>query len=323
MRTILLGGGGTGTSFAIATRIRANWGNGVKIIVTDVFDSKLVTSSIISDKFFKVPFANTPDFEDALIEIILRERIDVYIPVLNDEIFVAWQLMSDPRFKNIDFWSSEIHASCIDKNYSQNWLAVNNIPVPAVYSLEDVLVDKGNYIIKPKNGSGGRGVSLMSWVDLLNLPDQIKNNIVVQEICEKPEITVDSFFDYDANIGYSYARERLEVKAGVCTKARLFFDKELDDIAKKIGQALKQRGTICFQLMKNKSGWVVTDFNLRSGAGTAMTCAAGYDVLSAAYACRVGEDYSKFVSQMNINEVHYITRQYSEFVMTSHEVSCI
>ena len=323
MRTILLGGGGTGTSFAIATRIRANWGNRVKIIVTDVFDSELVTSSIISDKFFKVPFANTSDFEDALIEIILKEKIDVYIPVLNDEIVVAWRLMSDPRFKDIDFWSSEVHASCIDKSYSQNWLRINGIPVPAIYSFENVLEEKGSYIIKPRSGSGGRGVSIMSWIELLNLPDEIKDGILVQEICEKPEVTVDSFFDCDANIGYSYARERLEVKAGVCTKARLFFDKELDAIAKKIGQALRQRGTICFQLMKNQSGWVVTDFNLRSGAGTAMTCAAGYDVLSAAYACRIGEDYSKFVSQMKINEVHFITRQYSEFVMTSHEVSCI
>jgi len=145
--------------------------------------------------------------------------------------------------------------------------------------------------------------------------DFIKSN-VIQELCESPEITVDSFYDDRNNIGYAYCRERLETKSGVCTKARLFADPELSDFANKIGQSLKQRGTICFQVMKCNDGWALTDLNVRSGAGTSLTCSAGFDVLSAAFACRIGEDYLDFLRPIKEREEFFITRQYSDFVMS-------
>ena len=67
--------------------------------------------------------------------------------------------------------------------------------------------------------------------------------------------------------------------------------------------------------MKGLKGWVVTDLNLRSGAGTAITCSAGFDVLAAAFACREGEDYTKFLSPIAAGEEFIVTRQHAEFVM--------
>ncbi len=319
MRVVLLGAAGTGTAFAIAARLKARWIDRIKLILTDIYDEKLVTTSIFSDKFYKVPPAYDNNFEKVIIEIILNEKVDTYIPILNDELILASKLMVDVRFTNVDIWSSESHAKCTNKDYADDWLNRIGVPTPKRFDFNKVSESVGSWLAKPRNGFGSKDVKTLSAEDIKQLSKEYFDNFIVQEMCENPEVTVDSFYDSIKGEGYAYCRERIETKSGVCTKARLFYDSQLIDFAKKIGVALEQRGTICFQVMRGATGWVVTDLNLRSGAGTAMTCAAGYDVLSAAYACRIGEDYSLFLKPMKQSEEFYITRQYSEFVMRHTE----
>jgi carbamoylphosphate synthase large subunit len=315
MKTVLLGAGGTGTSFAIASRLRANWGSQLKIVITDIFDEHLVTASFLADTFIKVPYANDSQFGQSIIDIILSENIQTYIPILNDELILAASLMAQPLFSQVDFWSFRNHSLCADKAYADEWLNGIGVRTPKSIAWNDKAAGTGPWFAKPRNGFGSKGARVVYADDMRNMDASEASNLMVQEICEGPEVTVDSFYDSATGDCYSYCRERLEIKSGVCTKARIFQDRELADIAGKIGRALDQRGTICFQVMKSKSGWAVTDLNLRSGAGTAMTCAAGFDVLSAAYACRIGEDYKKYVTQLPESQQIFVTRQYSEFVM--------
>ena len=71
-------------------------------------------------------------------------------------------------------------------------------------------------------------------------------------------------------------RERLEVKAGVCTKARVFTDPQIGDLAERLGAGLGLEGAFCFQVMRDAArGWVVTDVNARHGAGSRMSAAVG------------------------------------------------
>lgn len=314
MKVIMLGAGGTGVSFAIISRIRATWGSQVKIILTDIYDEHLVAASILSDSFYKVPRACDPFFRKVISEIILKEKVKVYIPILNDEIIAASYLQKDSAFGDVDFWVSEKYVSCLDKEFARSWLSDLGIRVPETVSEEKLKAKDKLWFSKPRDGFGSKGTRIISSQQVIELSHEERSQVIIQELCDGPEVTVDSFWDSGKAIGYAYCRERLEVKSGVCTKAKLFFDSELAYFAKVIGEALGQRGTICFQVMKNSSGWVVTDLNLRPGAGTAMTCSAGFDVLSAAFACRVGEDYTQYVKELKVKEEFYIVRQYSEFV---------
>lgn len=314
MKTVLLGAAGTGTSFAIASRLRARWGSSLKLIVTDIFERHLVATSLLADKFHKTPYASDASFHDVICAILTEEKVDVYIPILNEEIILGAELQNNPRFKDVDIWSSTLHAHCIDKVFADDWLRKAAVRTPRRYDPLQPIADDSSWICKPRSGFGSRGVRLLSQRQLQTLTPEETAQSIIQEVCAGPEITVDSFYDADAGQGFSYCRERLEVKSGVCTKARLFFDQELDVFAKKIGEALKQRGTLCFQVMQSPQGWAVTDLNLRSGAGTAMTCSAGFDVLAAGYACRTGESYAHLLSPLQPQEEYYITRQYAEFV---------
>ena len=315
MKTVLLGAAGTGTSFAIASMLRARWGKNIRLIATDIFDKHLVSTSILSDSFYKVPYANHPDFSGVIGNIITNEKVDIYIPILNDEIVLGAQLIAQKRHRDVDIWSSDLYAKCIDKVFADLWLNEIGIRTPKKYELDSFADKSSAWVCKPRNGSGSQNVKFLNNNELQALSaDEIASSII-QEVCTSPEVTVDSFYDYTKGVGFSYCRERLETKSGVCTKARLFFDGELDEFSKKIGQNLNQRGTICFQAMRSADGWAVTDLNMRSGAGTALTCSAGFDVISAGFACRTGADYTDFLKPLKQLEEFYITRQYSEFVM--------
>lgn len=314
MNVVLLGGAGTGTAFAIATRLRSSWGSDIRIILTDVNQEHLVSASVLADQFYQVQPAKDSAFREQIMEILRAEKVTTYIPILNDEIILAAELAKLAVYKDIDFWSSDSYAKCVDKNFAEQWLSSIGVRTPEVATLQR-LQEQRTWFAKPRDGFGSKGVGYVTSADVLALSDAEREKLVIQEVCTYPEVTVDSFWDADIDSGYAYCRERIEVKSGVCTKARLFSDPELSSFAKSIGRALGQKGTICFQAMSSTRGWVVTDLNLRSGAGTAMTCAAGYDVLSAAFACRSKLDYSGYLKSIKFDDEIYVTRQYVEFVM--------
>lgn len=314
MPNVLIGAGGTGTAFGIASRLRSSYGSDLKIIVTDIFDEHLVTTSVLADRFYKAPYANDPKFETFIVDILEAEKITTYIPILNEEIILAAKLRAAEEYKHIDFWSSSLHAACTDKLFADNWLRTIGVRTPFRFG-DQSQKTPNQFFVKPKTGSSSRGVKQLTAHQVIALSQTERDSFLIQEVCKGPEVTVDSFFDETTKTGFAYCRERIEVKAGVCTKARLFYDPELEDFAFRIGIALSQRQTICFQVMRNGDGWVLTDLNLRTGAGTAMTCAAGFDVLSAAFVCRNGGDYSRYLRKLKLGEEYYVTRQYAEFVM--------
>jgi hypothetical protein len=285
----------------------------VRLITADINPAHLVTSSLLSDAFFQVPRADEDGFASAIVDIIRREKVDCYIPLLNAEIERAHEFASD--IVGVDVWSSAVAASlCANKVRSAEWLTDIGVPVPRTYPA-GTWSSAQNYFVKPIDGFGSRSAGVMTGEQLTAVAEIERPGLIVQDVCEPPEITIDSFFDADRGFGRAIMRERIETKAGVCTKARVFEDELLAEYARKIGEASGQRGTICFQAMRTQDGWAVTDLNFRPGAGTALTCAAGVDVLAAAFACRWGEDYKTFLAQPLPEQGLFVTRQYSEFVM--------
>lgn len=314
MQTVVLGAAGTGTSFAIASRLRAHWGDALRLIAIDVNPAHLVTTAQLVDDFVQVPYASDPAFAARIAELLLDTPAHTFIPILNEELALAARLLEDARFAAIDIWSSPLHARLTDKLAADAWLRALGVRTPAQPDWRHG-ADHQLYFVKPRAGIGSRGARVASAAELRAMPDPERAQLIIQERCAAPEVTVDSFYDAATGAAHAYCRERIETKAGVCTKARLFHDAELSAFAARIGQALGQRGTLCFQVMRGEAGWAVTDLNLRSGAGTAMTCAAGFDVLAAAYACRSGQDYAHLLPPLAPGRELYVTRQYAEFVM--------
>jgi carbamoylphosphate synthase large subunit len=311
----MVGAVGTGTAFGIINRLRIVWGKTIQIVGTDTNPKHLVTSSVFLDEFYQVSRADSESFLEEISSLIIEKKIDMYIPILNSEIVIAAQLSASKLFSNRVFWSSKVYGECTDKEFANDLLKNIAVPTPLTINKMEDIVTREEWFVKPRAGYGSIGAGKMKSTAIEAFGGNFLNEMLVQEICSDPEVTVDSFYDYRNDFSRAYCRERVEVKSGVCTKARLFSSIELSEIAIMIGKGIDQIGIITFQVMKRGNSWVVTDLNLRAGAGTSMTCTAGFDVINASFAARRNLDYFHFLPELPISSSILITRQYTDFVM--------
>lgn len=120
-------------------------------------------------------------------------------------------------------------------------------------------------------------------------------------------------FNYKGKI-YSVARERLGTKAGVCTKARVFNDKELGVIAQRFADSIKLPYIFNLQFMTNAEGQkVITDVNLRTAGGMSLSYAAGWDEVEALGKIMLGEDDVES-SVRKIVQEQFVMRAYTDIV---------
>jgi carbamoylphosphate synthase large subunit len=310
---ILIGALGTGTSFSIVTQLQSIWGDALNITGIDSNPEALVATSPLVDSFFQVPPTTDLGFEQAVLKIIEDNQIQLFIPILNEEIELANKLENLFDEIKILIWGNKKYLDFLDKRKANNLMKKAGILVPAEY-VESKFDGGQKWFMKPINGFGSKDSGLMSVADIKKFDPNLLGNYLVQEACDFPEVTVDSFFDPQENFGRFYCRERIEVKSGVCTKARIFFDESIEKIALKVAKLIDQKGLITFQLMRKNNEWVVTDLNLRPGAGTGMTCSAGFNVIAAAYALTMNEPYDSFVPKLNPATNIFVARQYLDLV---------
>lgn len=311
MKKILITGAGTGTGFSYITHIKKHWLSHVEIHICDVNDPKLISSSLFSDFFYKIPYDHEPEYTNAIVNIINRNNIDLVIPLLNTEMLKLSIAHSQGQLNsNVTFLYPINIAAKIssDKEFASSIMSVSGIPTPQIWNDYSLLPDV--FFKKPKNGFGSLNALVSCKKDVFE--QVLDEDFVYQELLDGPEVTIDCFYDPNNNFISTTCRERLEVKSGVCTKARIFKDATLTDIALKIARMIKIKGGFCFQVMKSKEGgeWKVIDLNMRLGAGTAMSYAAGKDYFAATMALYLNENYMRFLT---FDKIGIVTRQYTEF----------
>lgn len=312
-KNVLIGSSGTGNAFSSILALRRNWGDFVKIVAIDTNPRHLVTSSLLSDSYYQVPENSKPAFKNILTEICWKENIGTYIPFIDEEIYAAAVLYEEKHLNRdigLQVRSSEIADLCNDKYKTYLWLSEEGILTPESYLSSNIPDSTGDYILKPRKGFGTR-IMKMSDLDL-NFSRLNHEEYIIQQICERPEITIDVCYDRRRKYYNYICRERIETKSGVCTKARLFYDEELGNIGLQIAEKL-DLSSYCFQVMTLKGKWAVTDINPRPGAGTGMSYAAGMDFFSAMFAILWDEDPSGFFRPLE-KEI-FVTRQYNDFIM--------
>lgn len=155
---------------------------------------------------------------------------------------------------------------------------------------------------------GGRGAWRIDHVeDLVALPA----DAFLQTWIDGPEFTVDCCPLGRGRPPFCSVRQRLEIKAGVCTKALIEPKEALIDIAARLVDAFGPQQPFCFQAIGRESFWI-TDINPRLGAGTAMSAANGADFFAAHLAQVFGGDPGNHLRAFHRRCV--ITRQYIDYV---------
>jgi carbamoyl-phosphate synthase large subunit len=291
--SVWLGSAGTVTAHAIARSIRGAWGAAVRIVAADINPPALVSSADLADVTEQVPLvAEREAFTAALRDGMRLHAVDTYVPLLVAEIALAAELRDAGALPGVRVLApaAETARLCADKLLLAARLEAADLPVPPTRAAREAVWWPHGVVVKSRTGEGSRGVETITEPDALARAHARGDGAVAQRRCSGPEVTVDAFRSGRDHGFAAICRERLEVRAGVCTKARLFRDVELEAIVEAVMAELGLTGAACVQLMAGPDGWELTDVNPRSGGATAMSVAAGFDLPAAALADLWGED---------------------------------
>ncbi|MEA2332370.1 MAG: carbamoyl-phosphate synthase large subunit [Thermoleophilaceae bacterium] len=312
MHTVWIGAAGTATGYGIARSLRTHWGDRVRLVTADINPAHLVAASELADAHVVVPpVAQADRLARALRDGFEAHGVDTYFPLLVAEIVLAAGL-AEALGVSLVGPGAAAAALCADKLEAARWMEAHGIPAPPTVSAAEARWWPEGVVVKPRSGQGSHGVETIAAEAELGRARERGEDAVAQRRCRPPEITVDAFASRDGALFRSVCRERLEVKAGVCTKARLFEDAELADVVRTIAGELGHAGVLCVQAMRGPDGYEVTDLNPRPGAGTPMSALAGVDVTAAALADLWGEDPEPFLGRFEGEP--FVVRRYEEIL---------
>jgi predicted ATP-grasp superfamily ATP-dependent carboligase len=309
-RKVLISSAGTGNAFAAIKALRNNF-TGVKIITMDINPKELVTASLFSDNHIIAPKVVEKGYEEFIIKKISDFKIDTYIPFLDHEVTMLAKLFYNGKVDSslcVQLTNPENALLCQDKLRTYQFLKKEQLPTPKTSSLKKPF-SADSYILKPINGFGSK-IKIIKKEELSGIDKNA--DYVLQEMCEGAEITIDVSYSLKFNLFHHICRERLETKSGVCTKARLFQDNELGQLALVLSKKLGLH-SFCFQVMKLSGSWKIIDINPRLGAGTSMSAVVGSDFYSAMFAILWGLNPAPFLKKLDRD--YYVTRQYTEYLM--------
>lgn len=283
-------GSTTGTN--IITSLKEKYGSEIKIIACDMNPHYLVASSVFADEYFQLPLANDLTYTEEVEKLITLKNIDFFWPVMDYEIHkLADELPVAFYNKKIVSIGRQASLSLRDKREWSLLLEKFGFIPKCVDSYSEFVASE-QWFIKPKSGVGSKGAKLISSGGISHeVFTELTQENVIQEVLIRPEITIDAFCL--GNECFTVCRERIEVKSGVCSKARVYSDATLNSLAKQIAQELKISGSFCFQVMLSPLDrtFKVIDINPRTGGATSMSKLAGCDFVNAHFSTMLNESY--------------------------------
>ena len=301
---------GTNACYHVAKRLKECFGDRIRIIGSDINKGWMVPVLPYLDSFYQCPYTSDSTYYQFILNICMNESIDYILPSFDADQKLFYKGSDDLQKMGVISLGITTDALNIyqSKEDTNRFLEANQLPIPKCYNISEVNQEE-EYFCKPRNGVGSIGAKKITGLELLKSQNK---DLIIEEICEEPEITLECF-NYKGKV-YSIARERLGTKSGVCTKARVFHDKELESIAQKFANIIDLPYIFNLQFMQNAQGKrVITDVNLRTAGGMSISYAAGWDEVEALGKIMLNAD--DVISSVNVQpKEQYIIRAYTDIV---------
>lgn len=229
---------------------------------------------------YVVPFVKEKSFNTIVGDIIKKHNIDIYIPLIDEEIEAAYQLQTENRGLYILAPNKEFCERMLNKWNMYNLFVDNNLPVPRTYLFnEQIPIDFGTpKIIKPIVGRGSRGVQKVSSQEELEayliLSKYKKEDLLIQEYIEGIEYTVSAVVNKEGKI-LAVVPKRIIRKKGITQVAVTEENYIIGELCKEVQNKLSANGPFNVQLIMQDNKPYVFEINPRFSTSVALTIAAG------------------------------------------------
>jgi len=274
MKTIFLTGGGGSGTIAIAKALKGKY----RVILGDM--DKWAAGLRFADKSYILPAGESDKFLSRIRNIIKAEKVDIFVPLVDEEILKSYQLKKDFPDLMILLPEYSFAKMALDKWELINGLNQAYIQIPKTY-LGDCPYHslKYPYIVKPRIGRGSKNVreinsqeELEAYKVLSGLKD---NEILLQEKIIGKEFTVSVVVNKFGEILAIVPKEIIQ-KKGITIVAITRENGAIDDICRKVQNRLKANGPFNVQLiLQDNEIPIIFEINPRFSTSIALTMEAG------------------------------------------------
>ena len=289
--------------------------------------------------FHLLPMANSKNFITKLLDICIKEKISVLLPLVTKELFELSSQKKKFLEKGIKIIVSDedslflINNKCLLYQHLKN----NNVDVPKYFiaNNKDQLkesVIKLNYekvpvVIKPCIGNGSRGVrvldgnadrydmlfnqkpnSIFSTLEevITSIGDKKIPPIVVSEYLPGTELTIDTIVD-NGTLLDCLIRTRNTINSGISTSGNFIKDKEVFNYINKIVSCIPGlKGPIGFQVKKSAKGkYLLLESNPRIQGTSVASLGLGINLPVRVIDQALGNNLKKVTKNSGISFIRY------------------
>ncbi len=305
--TVLITACGNAYMPGTAASVKNNGERSIRLIGADMNHDDTILQMF--DQYYQVPRGDDPSYTDAILDICIKEHVDVVIPIMSVEL--------ETLAKNADRFAQAgvaLSVSDLDQlKIANNKLSLlqfmqeNGVPTARfceVNCVEDV--DKAieqvgvPVVFKTTEGSGSRGMRIIdpsksrfdilfhekptsAYVTLQDLKETLQEGdmprMLAMEYLPGHEYTVDMLCD-KGKVLYSLCRRGLNVQTSIILDGIVEDKPEIIRLCNQVAEKLKLTGNIGFDVKERADGTpVIMECNPRATAGVSEFTASGVNLL--------------------------------------------
>jgi carbamoyl-phosphate synthase large subunit len=274
-----------------------------------------------ADASYVLPRADAPNYLDAILEVCRRERVDVFLPALDEELLlVAGRLdeLAAVGTKAI-VSSTETLAICVDKLRTFEAFRAHGIPtIDTVAATEIATITTFPAIVKPRRGRGSTGVHIARDAAELAFFAQYVRDAIVQPFIAGTEFTIDVLADYDSQLKIVSPRKRLATDSGISSKGVTAWHEEIVRCVRRIVEQLRIVGPANIQCFLQNDGSVLfSEINARLAGTCILSVAAGVPLLEGICNMAIGGEIAESLHPL---EPKILLRYWDEAYVTPEQV---
>jgi carbamoyl-phosphate synthase large subunit len=228
-----------------------------------------------ADVAFPVPRCTAEDFMPQMLDICRKQKVDLIIPTIDTELmpYVEHKDMFIKIGTDIHIGDAQFVAVARNKEETARLLQSHNVPVPDSWDATGYMEKRENIsfplLIKPKDGSCSKGISLVSSTEEMQALIEVQKDLLIQEVCKGQEYTINCFYDRNGKCVSCVPHLRKFVRDGEVCLAQTERVPAFTAIAHQFSKIFKGIwGCICFQGFKKDDGSVkIFEINARFGGG--------------------------------------------------------
>jgi carbamoyl-phosphate synthase large subunit len=239
-----------------------------------------------------IPRGDDPTLVPVLLDLCERLGIDVLVPTVDTELLPVVDAAESFAAVGTTVLANSRRslATCLDK-WALYEACVGSVPVPETHVLSpelDGAALEWPRIVKPRAGSGSRGVELLDGPSAL-AGRPCDGSLILQELLPGTELSLDVLARADGGVVAVVPRTRLKVDSGIAVAGCTVVDPALDALGRGVAARVGLTSVANVQVKQHADGgYRLLEVNPRLPGSMPLTVASGVDMPTLALADVLG-----------------------------------